>query len=234
MTDHQNATNARERNARVARHPDERLRHQEIIAREYLKGRLQAEIAADLVLSLATVKRDLAKVRQGWLDSALRDFDALKAEQLAKIDAVEAEAWTMWARSCERRVRTSTQEIEASRYPGCNKRTDDEQGAGEPRYLQIALQCVERRSKLLGLDAPQKIAQTDSKGQDSDAPKRYLDMSDEELDARNRELLRMEADHMTDQEIVEMVQDMTRGRFQVVLAPGAENNLIDYKRTRLP
>jgi len=214
LTNDQNAASLRDRRPNAARRPDERLMHQEAIAREYLKGRFQHEIAADLALSLATVKRDLAKVRQRWLESSLRDFDALKAEQLAKVDAVEANAWTMWARSCERRVRTSNQDIEATRYPGRNTRTDEEQGAGEPRYLQIALQCVERRSKLLGLDAPDKIARTDSKGRDEVVPDRYQDMSSEERDARTRELLRLQADDMTDDEIRNMVQDMTRGRFE--------------------
>ena len=62
-----------ERRPNAARHPDERLMHQEIVAREYIKGRLQAEIADELGLSLATVKRDLAKVRERWLSSTLRN-----------------------------------------------------------------------------------------------------------------------------------------------------------------
>jgi ECF sigma factor len=208
-----------ERKPNAARRPEERLMHQEIISREYLKGNLQAEIASALGLSIATVKRDLATIRERWLDSALRDFDALKAEQLAKIDAVEAEAWAMWSRSCERQVRTSTQEIEASSHPGCNTRTDAQLGSGEPRYLQITLQCVERRSRLLGLDAPQKIAQTDSKGQDSKVQHRIQDMSDEEIKARTRELQRLSADDMSDDEIKDMVNDMTRGRFRASPAP---------------
>lgn len=175
-----------DRKPNAARHPDLRLVHRETIAREYLKGRYQHDIAVTLGVSLATVKRDLAKIRQLWLESSLRDFGALKAEQLAKIDTVEAEAWAMWSRSCERQVRTSTQEIEASRHPGLNRRTDDEDGAGDPRYLQIALQCVERRSKLLGLDAPEKVSQTDPSGQFEAGS--YRDMTPEERGARIREL----------------------------------------------
>ena len=206
-----------DRKPNAARHPDLRLAHRKTIAREYLKGRYQHEIADALEISLATVKRDLAKIRQLWLESSLRNFDALKAEQLAKIDTVETEAWTMWSKSCERQVRTSKQEIEATRYPGLNIRTDDEQGTGDPRYLQIALQCVERRSKLLGLDAPQKIAQTDSMGQDANVPQRIRDMSDEEITARTRELQRISADDMSEEELREMVEDMTRGRFTLAL-----------------
>jgi hypothetical protein len=205
-----------DRKPNAARHPDLRLAHRETIAREYLKGHYQHDIATGLGISPATVKRDLAKIRQLWLASSLRDFDALKAEQLAKIDAVEAEAWAMWTKSCERLVRTSEQDIEASRYPGRNVRTDSEQGNGDPRYLQIALQCVERRSKLLGLDAPQKLAQTDSMGHDANVSQHIRDMSDEELETRTSELLRKSTDDMSDNEIGEMVEDMTRGRFTIV------------------
>jgi hypothetical protein len=76
---------------------------------------------------------------------------------------------------------------------------------------------VERRSKLLGLDAPQKIAQTDSMGQDANVPQRIRDMSDEEITARTRELQRMSADDMSEGELREMVEDMTRGRFTLAL-----------------
>jgi len=178
------------RKPNAARHPDLRLVHRETIAREYLKGRYQHEIAAMLGISPATVKRDLVKIRRLWLESSLRDFDALKAEQLAKIDTVEAEAWMMWARSCERLVRTSEQQIEATRFPGCNVRTDSEQGTGDPRYLQLALQCVERRSKLLGLNAPEKIAHTNPSGTEQAIPRLIRDMSEEEREARIEELHR--------------------------------------------
>ncbi len=214
MTTDKSAVTARTRSPRAARHADERLMHQEIIAREYLKGRFQAEIAGDLGLSLATVKRDLAKVRQRWLESSLRDFDALRAEQLAKIDTVEAEAWAMWLRSCERSVRTSTHDIAATKFPGVNTRTDSEDGAGEPRYLQIALQCVERRARLLGLDAPQKVAQTDSKGADVEPQQDIQAMSEEEIRALARELDRKLTDGLSDEEVREKVEHMTRGRFR--------------------
>lgn len=215
-------TTTLERKPNAARRPEERLMHQEIISREYLKGRLQAEIAFELGLSLATIKRDLAQMRQRWLNSALRDFDALKAEQLAKIDTVEAEAWAMWSRSCERQVRTSTQTIEASHHPGCNTRTDAQQGSGDPRYLQIALQCVERRSKLMGLDASDKIAHTDPSGIKEATEDRHRNMSGDEIDGRIRELEQKRADKMTEQDIRDMVEAMTRGRFTIALSPKKE------------
>ena len=35
---------------------------------------------------------------------------------------------------------------------------------GDPRFLKIALECVERRCKLLGLDAPEKHQHTGADG----------------------------------------------------------------------
>ncbi|TXS96193.1 hypothetical protein FV139_01415 [Parahaliea maris] len=228
----ENGTTARTRCPRAARHADERLRHQEIIAREYLKGRLQAEIAEELGLSIATVKRDLVKVRERWLKSSLRDFDALRAEQLAKIDTVEAEAWTMWMRSCERRVRTSVQELEATKYPGTNTRTDDEDGSGEPRYLQITLQCVERRARLLGLDAPQKVAQTDSQGRDTQHSRDVRDMSDRDFEAEILELETKRVDHMPDAEFKDYILAITRGRFEATKVEGAKDERPLYLRDK--
>ncbi len=193
----------------------QRAKDLEIIARLYLKGIYQTDIAEELGISVPTVKRDLAKVRHDWLESSLRDFDALKAEQLAKIDTIEAAAWEMWTRSCEVQVRTSEQDIKAARFPGCNIKTDRMIGTGDPRYLQTALQCVERRCKLLGLNAPEKYVNTDSQGNDVPVPKRIQDMSDEEIKARVKELQRQEVDSLTETEIRELVEDATRGRFTI-------------------
>lgn len=203
----------------MVRGADLRLVRRQNVAREYLKGRYQVDIAFDLSVSIATVKRDLAKIRQDWLISSLQNFDALKAEQLARIDTIEAEAWEMWSRSCELHVRTSVQNIEATKFPGRNTKTDRTPGTGDPRYLQTALQCIERRCKLLGLNAPEKMAQTDSQGNDIDepTPQSFREMDQEEIEARIRELQRKEVDGMTENGIRGLVEDITRGRF--TLAP---------------
>jgi len=49
---------------------------------------------------------------------------------------------------------------------------------GDPQSVATALRVMERRAKLLGLDAPQKIAPTDPSGENP-----YLSASDDELRA---------------------------------------------------
>src|SRR5262245_52957639 len=69
------------------------------VAAAYLRGTPQYEIARQEGLDKSQISRDLAAVRQEWKLAAIRDFDEHKAEQLAKIDAVEETAWQAWDRS---------------------------------------------------------------------------------------------------------------------------------------
>jgi hypothetical protein len=71
------------------------------VAEMYLRGQTQWQIAHQMGVNQAQISRDLKVIRREWLNSAVQDFDARKAQELAKIDAVEAEAWTAWKRSQE-------------------------------------------------------------------------------------------------------------------------------------
>jgi hypothetical protein len=110
-------------------------RRQEV-ARLYVVGRTQWDIAHHLGVSQATVSGDLDKIRKQWLDSTLRDFNTRVAEELAKLDAIEAAAWEGYARSCR------------SRRPGGAVR------AGDPRFLTQAFQCVVTRLRIMGAFRP--------------------------------------------------------------------------------
>jgi hypothetical protein len=138
------------------------------VAALYLQGRGQCEIARRLGVCQATVCHDLAAVREEWLASALRDFDARKAEELAKLDRLEREAWAAWRRSRRdaqtRQVETAT----ALRGPKAKGRAaakgparlvpvrrvtgETARGqAGDPRFLAQVGWCVETRLKVMGV-----------------------------------------------------------------------------------
>lgn len=87
-------------------------------------------------VSLSTVKRDLEAVRLMWVESAAKELALHKAEQLAKLDMLESEAWAAWRRSCEKAVNGDSGET-----PEAN-----------PRYMALVFQCIDRRCKLLRLD----------------------------------------------------------------------------------
>ena len=130
------------------------------IADLYLQGWLQCQIAEEVNLSPATVSRDIAALQAGWLDSALIDFNEAKSQELAKIDRLEREYWAAWERSCED-AETVTEKARASKgsdRPDSVEKTKQAKGqAGDPRFLSGVQWCIERRCKILGIDAPNKI-----------------------------------------------------------------------------
>jgi hypothetical protein len=121
------------------------------------------QIAQELDISDATVARDLKEIQKLWLASSLRDFDAARAQEIAKIDQAEREYWAAWQRSQvpapdePQFYRTDAQGNETGQPRPWVK-------PGDPRFLQGVERCVERRCKLLGLDAPQKLDVSGSGG----------------------------------------------------------------------
>jgi hypothetical protein len=147
------------------------IRDRRKIADLYLQGETQVDIGEELSLSQATISRDLKALQKEWLESTLIDFDKAKAEQLAKVDRLEREYWTAWEHSCED-AETATHKVK-----GKIEKRQDEDGkfiaeqpaevaktskgqAGDPRFLAGIQWCIERRCKILGLNAPERTEVT--------------------------------------------------------------------------
>ena len=141
------------------------------IADLYLQGWLQANIAKELDISPATVSRDIKVLQKEWQQSALVDINAAKARELARVDRLEREYWDAWERSCKD-AETITQKTK-----GVVQRKQDEDGtfvaeqpaeaakttkgqAGDPRFLAGIQWCIDKRCKILGIDAPEKHEDT--------------------------------------------------------------------------
>ena len=87
---------------------------------------------------------------------AIEDVLACRQQELAKLDEVEREAWEQWHRSTQdAETRTTSQTKDGPVI------TDKAEGqSGNPALLDKIIKCSERRAKLLGLDAPEKLAVT--------------------------------------------------------------------------
>lgn len=137
----------------------ERERDRRLIAELYLTGHNQFDIRDQLnaredvayTICQQQVGYDLKVIRGRWARSGIRDFDAARAQELAKIDRLESEYWEAWERV-----------------------VPDDRTA--PQYLSGVMSCIDRRCKLLGLDAPTKIAPTDPSGENP-----YMGLSDDDL-----------------------------------------------------
>ena len=166
--------------AATKRTPDQVMRDQAKIAERYLKGFKMIEIAEELKLSMNQIKYDLREIRKRWRQSSVRDFDAHREEQLARLDLLEARAWHELERSSADYWKRTVGET----AQGDIDKEETGVQTGDPRYMTVILNIIERRSKLLGLDAPTKLAPTNP---DGDEP--YKQIAPDEIDARIHELL---------------------------------------------
>ncbi len=126
------------------------LERRKNVAQRYLRGQTQWEIACAFEVDQATVSRDLTEIRKAWLASAVRDVNEIKAKELAKIDATEEQAWKAWAKSQE-----NAEVLRAKMRDGSSETEKISKGqAGDPRFLDIVLKCVQRRCEILGVIDP--------------------------------------------------------------------------------
>jgi hypothetical protein len=132
----------------------------------YLQGRTQHEIGTLVGLSQSQVSRNLKTLQRRWRDAAVRNVDDRKAEELAKIDALEREYWAAWERSKTEKTTTRAAKRDMAIPPGPHgnprvgtvteaSRTEEE-SIGDPRYLAGVQWCITKRCDILGLDAPVK------------------------------------------------------------------------------
>jgi predicted transcriptional regulator len=111
----------------------------------YCRGKPQWEIARHLGVTQAQISYDLRAVRKAWLESSVRDFDELKAQELAKLDHLEATAWENFERSCRVTIKMP------------NGRLRYDKKAGDVRWLLAVFSVVEARLKCLGVLKPASV-----------------------------------------------------------------------------
>lgn len=101
------------------------------------------------VLTRRQVSSDVATILKRWQERAATAIDQRRAEELARIDRLEAEYWDAWERSKESAKTISRKGESVSQV----LRDSD----GDPRFLQGVERCIEMRIKIFGLAAPTKI-----------------------------------------------------------------------------
>lgn len=146
----------------------EALRRRRKVAKLYLEGNTQSNIAVSLEVSKGVIAGDLAFIRKEWLSEILTDFNEMKARELAKIDNLEAEAWEAWRKSCEpvttTRKRTESIREHLKKGKGRTKgghvlvpirfheeTTVRDGGTGDPRFLEQVSWCIETRLRIANL-----------------------------------------------------------------------------------
>lgn len=169
----------------------ERERDLEKITGLYLKGKTQVEIAGLLGIAQSQVSYDIATIKRRWRESSVINMDEAKQKELAEVALLQKEYYDAWQRTLDERTKTRTEQSSVTGEPdkkgkqkGSAKAViEKETMLGNPAYLAGVMSCIERRCKMLGLDAPTKVAPTTP-----DGLKPYI-ASDEMAKARESALL---------------------------------------------
>lgn len=145
------------------RTPAQKDADREQVAKLSLEGFSTHAIASKMNVSQKTVWRDLEVIRKQWRERSVEILDEIKARELAKLDKIENAAWECFYRSIgthEKRVA----ELRPGKQGGKFSKIETEELNGDPRWLTVILNCQERRAKILGSDAPAKVAATNPEG----------------------------------------------------------------------
>jgi len=126
-----------------------------------LQSWTQEAIGQELGISQPQIAADLKQIQKAWQESSIRDFDAARDLELERLRRIEREAWAAWQRS-QQPSQSATVDGEAGSQKA--KRTVKHQ-YGDPRFLDIAIRCSEARRRILGIEAPLKVAPTTPDGQ---------------------------------------------------------------------
>jgi hypothetical protein len=137
------------------------------ITRLYLQGRTQRDIAEVVGVSQGQVNHDLKLIQTRWRESSIMDMNEAKQRELERLDILEREYWAAWEQSKNERTRARQESDGKSKdgKPNVVRATmEREQRDGNPAFLAGVMSCIERRCKLLGLDAPVKSELTGKDG----------------------------------------------------------------------
>lgn len=130
----------------------------------YLQGWTQVKIAEEVGVTQGMVSKDLAAIREEWLQASIENIDEAKARELARIDNLEREYWEAWYRSCEDAETVVKKAVETDKGQRKEATQTAKGQAGDPRFLAGIQWCIQQRCKILGIEAAAKLDLT-SKGE---------------------------------------------------------------------
>jgi hypothetical protein len=161
----------------AARRPERVEQDRNYVAEFYLKGYSTRAIAKMITERVGngysvthnTVSKDIRALLKQWSAERIDDINQRKIIELEKLDKLEHTYWEAWEKSAKDYTKKSTKlagkEKGGKIKPNYREVTETEmQAYGNPAYLSGIQWCVEKRCKILGIDAPSKTDHT-SKGE---------------------------------------------------------------------
>lgn len=123
----------------------------------YIRGESPNQISQLLSVDPETTKMDLKALPKEWEDK-IRTLDEQRLIELNRLEAIEGELWQAWEKSkLDKEVRTEVTMTGGQSGGGSSSSVQVSGQVGDVRFLTEALKCMDRRARLLGLDAPTKV-----------------------------------------------------------------------------
>jgi FtsZ-interacting cell division protein YlmF len=159
---------------------EERQFHLAEVSRLYLMGWPKHLIAKERKVAPSQITYDLKALQRAWVASAMIDFNAVRGQQLERLDMMEEQLWTAWHESREDTTETYSERTElpplasqqnqqtpipaaiaqafnqppqqpASTRVQTRAGMRQRQRHGNPDYMSLILNICQERSKLCGL-----------------------------------------------------------------------------------
>jgi hypothetical protein len=121
------------------------------------QGRTQAEIAAEIGISLQQASRYARAVLQRLRNEQQGDLARVVAVRVAQLKEVQREAWVGWEMSKQDSVRVYCRHFHDGRI---RITTITETRHGDPAFLRLILRCIEEEAMLLYLFPSQTYRHT--------------------------------------------------------------------------
>lgn len=155
----------------------DKAKRMEEVSRLLLTGITTRAVAEKIGLSQSAVMRIKKHLQAAWIAASTEAVDQIKARELAKLDLWEAEVIAEWEKSKKDYTKKTVEDKPAGSRGGGGKSAKIETGGqcGDPRYIQALISIQDRRAKILGVDAPSKIAPTKPDGSPLDLTKEHRD-----------------------------------------------------------
>jgi hypothetical protein len=126
----------------------------EVITSKHYPGYMDSNLKSKR-LRLSFVQNDIQAIIKEWKATAVNNIDMLRAVEIEKINHLEQVYWEAWERSVGEKEQSTTERVEdvTTRLLARVVKTDSD---GNAAFLAGIQWCIDKRCKLLGLDAPTK------------------------------------------------------------------------------
>lgn len=150
--------------AAVKRNKYERERDRLEISALFLRGKSHQQITDHINTNFYTanpisrqlISREISLILKDWHSQRIGNIDQQRAAEIGKINHLEETYWDAWERSVLDAQKKTDKTVSAPDFLRTESSTTTEGQSGNPQFLAGIMSCIERRCKLLGLDAPIK------------------------------------------------------------------------------